>query len=86
MTAKEYLQKKHEWHRKHWNEHEHIDDEWWANQMEEYHLAKLKLLGIADVVGQSEQLSKDVLKKAIAKAKPNMDKIDDVDEWLDSIR
>ena len=54
--------------------------------MEEYHLAKLKLLGIADVVGQSEQLSKDVLKKAIAKAKPNMDKIDDVDEWLDSIR
>ncbi|TNE74960.1 hypothetical protein EP331_00275 [bacterium] len=56
MTAKEYLQKKHEWHRKHWNEHEHIDDEWWANEMEEYHQAKLKLLGIAGVVGRSEQL------------------------------
>jgi hypothetical protein len=28
----------------------------------------------------------EVLKTAIAKAKPNMDKINDVDEWLDSIR
>lgn len=49
MTAKEYLQGKHEWHKKHWNEHEHIDDNWWANEMEEYHQAKLKLLGIANV-------------------------------------
>lgn len=49
MTAKEYLQEKHEWHRKHWNEHELIDDNWWANEMEEYHQAKLKLLGIAAV-------------------------------------
>lgn len=50
MTAKEYLQGKHEWHKKHWNEHEHINDNWWANEMEEYHQAKLELLGIADVV------------------------------------
>ena len=35
---------------------------------------------------QGEKSSKNALKKAIAKAKPNMDKIDDVDKWLDSIR
>ena len=56
MTSKEYLQEKYEWHKKHWNEHEHIDDNWWANEMEEYHQAKLKLLGIADVSQQRELL------------------------------
>lgn len=50
MTAKEYLQGKHEWHKKHWNEHDYIDDNWWANEMEEYHQAKLKLLDIPVVM------------------------------------
>jgi hypothetical protein len=45
-----------------------------------------KQLMLGGVVGQSEQLSNEVLETAIAKAKPNMDKINDVDEWLDSIR
>lgn len=57
MTAKEYLQGKHEWHKKHWNEHEHIDDNWWANEMEEYHKAKLKLLVIPIVSQRSELLA-----------------------------
>ena len=43
-------------------------------------------LRIHNVVWRSEQLSNEVLETAIAKAKPNMDKINDVDEWLDSIR
>ena len=46
MTAKEYLQGKYEWHKKHWNEHEHVDDEFTASEMEAYHQAKLKLLDI----------------------------------------
>jgi hypothetical protein len=48
-----------------------------------YHAEQLRL---GAVVGRSEQLSNEVLENAIAKAKPNMDKINDVDEWLDSIR
>ena len=50
MTAKEYLQGKHEWYKKHWNEHEHIDDEFTASEMEAYYQAKLKLLDIPNVV------------------------------------
>jgi hypothetical protein len=73
MTAKEYLQKKHEWHRKHWNEHEHIDDEWWANEMEEYHQAKLKLLGIGAVVEREERTELPV------SAIPEFG----TDEWID---
>jgi hypothetical protein len=45
-----------------------------------------RILLLLNVVGRSEQLSNEVLENAIAKAKPNMDKINDVDEWLDSIR
>jgi hypothetical protein len=52
----------------------------------EYHQAQLKLLGIADVVEQSEQLPNITLEQAIAKAKPNLDKITDVDKFLDDIR
>ena len=51
MTAKEYLQGKYEWHKKHWNEHEHVDDEFTASEMEAYHQAKLKLLDIPIVSG-----------------------------------
>ncbi len=57
MTAKEYLQGKYEWHNKHWNEHEHVDDEFTASEMESYHQAKLKLLDIPDVVQQSDMLA-----------------------------
>lgn len=56
MTAKEYLQGKYEWHKKHWNEHEHVDDEFTASEMEEYHQAKLKLLGMPIVSQRSELL------------------------------
>ncbi len=49
MTAKEYLQGKYEWHKKHWNEHEHVDDEFTASEMEAYHQAKLDLLNIPRV-------------------------------------
>ena len=45
-----------------------------------------KLLVLYNVVGRSEQLSNSNLEKAIAIAKPNIDKINDVDDWLDSIR
>lgn len=38
--------------------------------MEEYHQAKLKLLGIADVVGQSEQLVCNHPDEAIIRDKP----------------
>lgn len=58
MTAKEYLQKKHEWHKKHWNEHDHIDDNWWAKEMEEYHQAKLKLLDIP-IVSEKKPMDED---------------------------
>ena len=56
MTAKEYLQGKYEWHKKHWNEHEHVDDEFTASEMEAYHQAKLKLLDIPIVSQRSELL------------------------------
>lgn len=48
--------------------------------MEEY--AKLKVLGITDVVEPKRKL----LDEAIKNAKPNMDKIKDVNKHLDSIR
>jgi hypothetical protein len=35
---------------------------------------------------EKEHFPNITLRQAIAKAKPNMDKIDDVDKWLDSIR
>jgi len=39
-----------------------------------------------NVVGRSEQLPNMNLEQAIAKAKPNLDKIKDVDKHLDDIR
>jgi len=56
MTAKEYLQEKYEWHKKHWNEHEHVDDEFTASEMESYHQAKLKLLDIPIASNRRELL------------------------------
>jgi hypothetical protein len=35
---------------------------------------------------ENEHFPNMTLRQAIAKAKPNMDKIDDVDKWVDSIR
>ena len=49
----------------------------------EYHNEQLRLYG---VVGRSEQLPNMTLEQAIAKAKPNLDKITDVDKHLDDIR
>ena len=39
-----------------------------------------------NVVGQSEQLPNMTLEQAIEKAKPNLDKIKDVDKHIDDIR
>jgi hypothetical protein len=81
MTAKEYLQGNHEWHKKHWNEHEHIDDNWWANEMEEYHQAKLKLLDIPLV---SKCLPLDVtIKTAETESGIEFSQYE-YDEWLKS--
>ena len=41
---------------------------------------------IPAVVGQSEQLPNMTLEQSIEKAKPNLDKITDVDKHLDDIR
>ena len=53
MTAKEYLQKKYEWHKKHWNEHEYIDDNWMAQEMEAYAKERIEALSLSDVVKRS---------------------------------
>ena len=36
MTAKEFLQSRHPYMRKHWNENEVINDEWIVQEMEQY--------------------------------------------------
>ena len=78
MTAKEYLQGKYEWHKKHWNEHEHVDDEFTASEMEAYHQAKLKLLDIHIVSQRSELL-------AFAKEMQNIgfNEMDDAEKVVD---
>lgn len=78
MTAKEYLQGKYEWHKKHWNEHEHVDDEFTASEMEAYHQAKLKLLDIPIVSQRSELL-------AFAKEMQNIgfNEMDDAEKVVD---
>ena len=43
-------------------------------------------LALFNVVRQSEQLPNMTLEQSIAKAKPNLDKIKDVDKHLDDIR
>ena len=45
-----------------------------------------KQLLLHNVVGQSEQLPNMTLEQAIEKAKPNLDKIKDVDKHIDDIR
>lgn len=45
-----------------------------------------KILGLFNVVEQSEQLPDMTLEQAISQAKTNMDKIKDVDKYLDDIR
>ena len=45
-----------------------------------------QILRLFSVVRQSEQLLNMTLEQAIAKAKPNLDKITDVDKHLDDIR
>ena len=48
---------------------------------------ELELLSLPDVVkSDSEQLPNMTLEQAIEKAKPNMDKIKDVDKHIDNIR
>ena len=55
MTAKEWLFENYPQVKDEWNKTGH-DDNYMVRMMEEYHQAKLKLLGIGDVVGRSEQL------------------------------
>jgi len=59
MTAKEFIEKEAlEYKLAEYDEGGFlgIDDRLLEQKLEEYHQAKLKLLGIGDVVGQSEQL------------------------------
>ena len=49
-------------------------------------LDELEQLALFNVVRQCEQLPNMTLEQAIAKAKPNLDKITDVDKHLDDIR
>jgi formylmethanofuran dehydrogenase subunit E len=55
MTAKEWIFENYPQVKKEWNKTGH-DDNYMVRMMEEYHQAKLKLLGIPDDVGRSEQL------------------------------
>ena len=55
MTAKEWIFENYPQVKKGWNKTGH-DDNYMVRMMEEYHQAKLKLLGIPDDVGRSEQL------------------------------
>lgn len=55
MTAKEWIFKNYPQVEEEWDKTGH-DDSYMVRMMEEYHQAKLKLLGIANVVGQREQL------------------------------
>jgi hypothetical protein len=55
MTAKEWIFENYPQVKKEWNKTGH-DDNYMVRMMEEYHQAKLKLLGIPDDVGQSEEL------------------------------
>jgi len=54
MTAKEWIFENYPQVKKEWNKTGH-DDNYMVRMMEEYHQAKLKLLGIPDDVGQSEE-------------------------------
>ena len=45
-----------------------------------------RICALFNVVGQSEQLPNMTLEQAIEKAKPNLDKIKDVDKHIDDIR
>lgn len=55
MTPKEWLFENYPQVKDEWNKTGH-DDNYMVRMMEEYHQAELKLLGIGDVVEQSEQL------------------------------
>ena len=55
MTAKEWLFENYPQVKDEWNKTGH-DDNYMVRMMEEYHQSKLKLLGIPDIIGQSEQL------------------------------
>jgi formylmethanofuran dehydrogenase subunit E len=55
MTAKEWIFENYPQVKKEWNKTGH-DDNYMVRMMEEYHQAKLKLLGMRDDVKQSEQL------------------------------
>lgn len=57
MNAKEYYESK-EWGNPHWDRKTatQFDKSEMLDFAEHYHQSKLKLLGIGDVVGQSEQL------------------------------
>ena len=42
MSAKKWLQSKYPYMMNHWNENEHIDDNWIAKQMEQYHREQIR--------------------------------------------
>lgn len=64
-TPKEFLQEKHEYMRKHWNEHEVIDDEFIAAEMKEYAEYYAAQLANGDNTGDSglhlQRVSKSLL-------------------------
>ena len=59
-----------------------------ANLILEYGIKEYKkgVLDGIDVQGKSEQLPNMTLEQAIARAKPNLDKIKDVDKHIEDIR
>lgn len=52
-SPKQFLQSRNEYHKKHWNQHPIINDEWWAKEMKEYaeyyHKEKLKSTHLIDI-------------------------------------
>lgn len=57
-----------------------------ADEILEFTQQEVKNCSIPDVVWRSEQLPNMTLEQVIAKAKPNLDKITNVDKHLDDIR
>ena len=55
MTAKEFLQSRHPYMRKHWNENEVINDEWIVQEMEQY--AKEQAVGFFNWIHDNNRLS-----------------------------
>lgn len=68
-----------------WDKYDYQTQRYSFNDMQEVLEDIVRKLTIPVVVGQNERFT-ITLEQAIAKAKPNLDKITDVDKHLDDIR